>query len=151
MNERKGFQEKILKIFLRDKGHMGILIMDIVIAMLCVILVLALWFTGARFWEEGQIAYDESSFYYSMDSGNYDNLLRMSLSNRVQGKKGGAAYQEYYAVADYFEAALYYNIYVKAEDESRAKIWEEEMEDAVSRMGDLSAQQQKIDKMLETK
>lgn len=122
-------------------------ILDVVILILCIIFLFVLCFAILQF-RENEYTYSERSFYYSMESDNYDNIARMSRTNRVLGKKNGAAYQEYYALADYYEAALYYNIYTKAGDTERAEIRKKAMEDAVSRMGTLSPQKQRIDEIL---
>lgn len=121
--------------------------LDIVIIILCLIFLFALCFAIMQF-REDEYTYSERSFYYSMCSDSYDNIARMSRTNRVLGKNSGAAYQEYYALADYYEAALYYNIYTKAGDTERAEIRKRAMEDAVSRMGTLSSQKQRIDEIL---
>ena len=122
-------------------------VLDIVIMILCVIFVFVLCFAIMQFREE-DYSYRERSFYYSMESDNYDNIVQMSRTNRMLGKNNGAAYQEYYALADYYEAALYYNIYTKAGDTERAEIRKQAMEDAVRRMGTLSPQKQRIDEIL---
>lgn len=123
--------------------------LDIVIMILCLILLFALCFAIMQF-REDEYTYSERSFYYSMCSDNYDNIASMTRTNRAQGKNNQAAYQEYYALADYYEAALYYNIYTKAGDTERAEIRRRAMEDAAGRMGTLSPQKQRIDEILET-
>lgn len=151
MNRGKGMKSRMMARLLKDKEHAGVFVMDIVIGILCVVFVFALWFMIAQFAMDGSISYSEDSFYYNMRSDNYDSIMRMSRTNRINGKNRGANYQEYYALADYYEAALYYRIYTEAGDESRAEIRKQEMEDAVGRMGGLSPQKQKIDEILNKK
>jgi hypothetical protein len=78
----------------------------------------------------------------------YMDLLVASDQNRVLGKNQNKTCQEYYAVADYFDASMHYYMYEQAGDEERANIWKEKQEEAAGRMGSLSYEQSAIQTFL---
>lgn len=53
------------------------------------------------------------------------------------------------AVADYYKAAFYKNVYAVGKDSQKLSQMEQNMEDAQKRMGEMSPIKVKIDRMLE--
>lgn len=131
-----------------ERTQKGLLAMDILIAILCIVCACSLWFMISELREYGNYTYDDSSFFYNMQSGNYSTMVEMTNQNRTCNAGGNAVLQEYYAVSDYFEAVIYYNSYANAKDDERAEKWKNRMEEAAEAMGKLSAEKQKIDAIL---
>lgn len=97
---------------------------------------------------------------YEMNSGYSIDYLASSveredyaeLVNRCveaygsrDGKKG---FREFYALSDYYEAALWYQIYQEAGDTERAVIQKEKMDEAEGRLGRLAATKSRVHKQL---
>ena len=58
-------------------------------------------------------------------------------------------FKECVAVADYYKAAFYKNVYAVGKDSQKLSQMEQNMEDAQKRMGEMSPIKVKIDRMLE--
>ena len=143
MNSNSGLIGWIRNRLAKDLQHIGLLVMDILITLLCIVMVFALWFMVYSFIEAGDRGYNAYSLQISMSGEHYQNLLEKSNVNRVLGMEG-PEYEEYYAVADYFEALVNYHMYNSSGDTSAAEVWKERMSDAESRMGTLSGEKEKI-------
>lgn len=94
--------------------------------------------------------YDEDMFLYSIQDGRYSELAEKMNRNKIEHVKADAQLLECYAVADYYEAASMYYAYEKMEDAQKAASAKDDMEDAQSRMGDLSYCAAEIDGYFES-
>ena len=137
------FREQIKK----DREKPGLLLADGVITLLCVVRIVCVAGLVQDFLAERSVSMEEPSFYYALQDGNYQYLLRMTRRNRAMGADGNN-YQPYYAVADYYEAAGYCRMYEEAGDEERLELWSAKMADAESRLGDFFGQAEKIKELL---
>jgi len=124
-----------------------LLLLDIVIAGLTVFFMFMIGFAL----EEVSYSfhyYDENSFYWRLESGEYASMVTMYHTNVAEGKEKVKELQEYYGVARYFEAASEYKMYVEAGKEDLAKDALKVMEEAYAQMGDFSLVREKIHKKL---
>lgn len=132
-----------------EAEHVGLLLLDIAIVIMCIVVIGTAWGAGARLFEDSNAGYSEDFLYYVTRDGNYTSLAYMTWTNRMNGKGEKSNSQEYYAVADYYDAAVQYYMCEKAGDAAGAERWLEKMKDAESRMGDFLAEKEKIDRMLQ--
>ena len=132
-----------------EAGHVGILLLDIAIVIMCIVTIGFAWGAGAEFFTDSDIGYSEDFLYYVTRDGNYTSLAYMTWTNRMNGKGEREDSQEYYAIADYYDAAVQYYMCEKAGDAAGAKRWQEKMKDAEGRMGGFLAEKEKIDRMLQ--
>lgn len=93
--------------------------------------------------------YSEDSMLYSIQSGFYQELPGKRSANEAYGVKATEGMLECYAVADYYEAAVWYYGARQNADTQRADNAWEDMQDAVDRMGALSYCAQEIDQQFE--
>lgn len=131
-----------------DTRHVGILILDLAILVMCIVFVSSIISVAASFHEVYDEGYDSEDLYYSLREEKYAQLASQTCESRIYGKGEDAELQEYYAVADYYEAALQYQLCLEVGDADRAGQWLEKMNDAGSRLGVFSAEKEKIDQML---
>lgn len=144
MNSKSGLIGWIRNRFAKDVHRAGLFIMDILIVIFCLVMVFALWFMVYSFLEDRDKGYDAYSLQISMGGEHYQTLLEKSNANRAMGIGiRDADYEEYYAVADYFEAFTHFYMYDKAGD-AAAEMWQKRMDDAESRMGSLSGEKENI-------
>ena len=133
----------------REKKHPGLLILDFAILVMCLVFVLAVTVAVNNFREYSEsLYYEANSMYYRLEDGNYAKLAEMTWTNRVSGKADGKEFTEYYAVADYYEAAVRYRICTETGDNAGAEKWQEKMTDAEGRMGMFAWEKEKIDSFL---
>lgn len=142
------FLLKIKERIRKEARHMGILSLDVAILVMCVVLVYSAFSTARLFYEINDRGYSSAALYYRLQDGNYALLAEMTWTNRMVGKGEDADAQEYYAVADYYEAAMQYRLCQEAQDTDGAARWLEKMKDAESRIGVFAAEIEKIDQML---
>ena len=133
-----------------EAEHVGLLLLDIAIVIMCIVTIGLAWGAGAEFFADSDMGYSEDFLYYITRDGNYTSLAYMTWTNRMNGKGERVDSQEYYAVADYYDAAIQYYICEKAGDAVGAERWLEKMKDAENRMGSFSVEKEKIDRMLRT-
>ena len=131
-----------------EMTHPGILLLDLGIAAACVVLICSLVAVVTEFYESRNWVYEAYSMFYRLEEGNYAELAEMTWNNRMSGKEDDADFQEYYAVADYYEAAVSYCMSRDAKNDEEAEKWQAKMADAVGRMGTFTAEKAKIDEML---
>ena len=77
------------------------------------------------------------TYIYRIKEGDYGRVVEATYQNRTNGVKETEDLAECYAVSDYFESAFLYRVY-QTRDLEKAKQYEEEMADALSRMGELT-------------
>lgn len=132
-----------------DARVLPLLVMDIMIAALCVILVFEVGLTVVRGAEAANDfrGFSEEDFFYQMSRGRYDTMVNMYHTNKEFGR-GGEKYEACYAVAEYFEAASYCRMYEEAGDTQRADMWKGRRKDAEERLGDLSVMTEDIQEIL---
>lgn len=61
-------------------------------------------------------SYDEDTFLYTIQDGRYSELPEKKRRNEMEHVKADAQLQECYAVADYYEAASIYYMYLQNGD-----------------------------------
>lgn len=89
------------------------------------------------------------SLLYCIKEYDYHSLLDEVHSNRANGfdEKSNPQYKEPYAVSDYFEAELFYNVY-KESDPDRANKLKVIMEESKSKLDSLDYVPDNIDDMM---
>ena len=78
-----------------------------------------------------------------------DYAQKYSLKLEENKKNATQDFKECVAVADYYKAAFYKNVYAVGKDSQKLSQMEQNMEDAQKRMGEMSPIKVKIDRMLE--
>ncbi len=124
-----------------------LLILDIIIAGLTVFLMFMIGFAV----EEATYSYnvyDEDSFYWRLESEEYASMVNMYHMNVAAGKGEDRKLQEYYGVAEYFEAAADYKMYVEAGEKELADAAYGKMQKAYNKMGDFAILKEKIEAKL---
>ena len=132
-----------------ESKHIVLLLLDIVIVVMCVVVIGSVWRTVSEFYTVFDRNYTANSFYYRTRDEEYALLADMAWSNRMYGRGEIADFQEYYAVADYYDAAVQYYVCLRAGDTAGAERWLEKMKEAENRMGGFTAEKEKIDRMLQ--
>ena len=123
--------------------------LDILIVILGIVAVFCMIIMIAFFREERDRGYSKYSLQSSISMQQYQRTVQMSNSNRDMGiGLGDPEYEEYYAVADYFEAEFYVQLYNEAGETQRAKMWEEKKNTAAGKMGVLAPEKEKITEYL---
>lgn len=134
----------------QDKKNKGLFILDIAIAVMSVVTVLCLIAMVLFFLEEKDYSYQNYSFQGAIMRQDYGSVLGMAGTNRFGDiHVGEAEYEEYYAVGDYFEAAVYEKIYTQQGEKELAAEWAKKKESAASRLYVMSPEKEKIDSILE--
>ncbi len=127
-----------------EKKPLGILLLDIAIMVMFLVFLFMAGTAVAAFREyQADRVYQPVSLYYRMEDGDYGRMVQMVWQNRVMGETD-QEYAEYYAVADYFEAAVQYRICTETGDSAGAEKWLEKMADAEGRLGMFSEEKEKI-------
>ena len=121
----------------KKKRSPGLVALDIVIGILCLALVGAAGFALDMWQESFGWEYDEDSFYYRLSDGDYGAMVEMYHYNEANNVKPDKSLRQYYAVAEYFEAASWYKVYSQSGDMHRAAGYEEAMARAEKEMGAL--------------
>lgn len=120
-------------------------LLDVLIVFFGIVLAIAIIAAVFMFKEADSYNYSNTSINYAMKGGEYSRMVSYAISNRASGYGiGDRDYEEYYAVADYFEAQVYAHMYDVAGDSARAAKWSAKAEEAVPRMGLLSPEAEKI-------
>lgn len=133
---------------IRKKFSFGVLILNIAIG-IAGLMVLLMTITLIS---ETRIAtpyyYKDSTFVWSLNEGNYNNMVEYYHENEGKGIKVNAQMQEYYAVARYYEAAVYYRAFDHAGDSVRAEYYLGKMQEAGRDFGELDGLKSGIRKQL---
>ena len=132
-----------------ESRHIVLLLLDIAVAVMCVVVFGSVWHMVSEFYIVFDQTYDADALYYRTQDENYALLAEMTWTNRMFGRGEREDSQESYAIADYYDAAVQYYMCQKAGDTTSAERWQEKMEDAESRMGGFKAEKEKIDRMLQ--
>lgn len=112
--------------------------LDLVIGFLCVILVGTVIFAVSTIKEDWNYSHDVDSFYYRLQDEDFGTMVEMYYRNKEAGVKGNRELQQYYGIAEYFEAASYYKAYKETGREEQLKKYADKMEHALTHMGELS-------------
>ncbi len=124
-------------------------ILDVVIVILVFLLVIITAGAINEIFEYSSYScYDEDSFGYRLQDGDYARMVEMYYDNMSQGAEDKKELQEYYGIAKYFEAASYYKVYITTNDMEKAATQEEKMEAALAQMGELAFVSEQIDAKL---
>lgn len=127
-----------------EKKPLGILLLDIAIMVMFLVFLFMAGTAVFAFWEyQADRVYQPESLYYRLEDGDYERMAQMVWRNRVMGETD-EEYAEYYAVADYFEAAVQYRICTETGDSAGAEKWLKKMADAEGRLGIFSGEKEKI-------
>ena len=112
----------------------AVFLLDILLGVLTVALIGAAVFAVGSFRDSLDLAYDADSFYYRLSDGDYGSMVEMYYTNEGLGTRADEELRQYYAIAEYYEAAVWYKAY---EGEEAAERYLAEMESARARMGEL--------------
>ena len=127
-----------------------IVIMDIIIVLL--VLVNACMIIAIKE-NSDNINVDSKTYFlmklYGEDGKAVDYAQKYSLKLEENKKNATQDFKECVAVADYYKAAFYKNVYAVGKDSQKLSQMEQNMEDAQKRMGEMSPIKVKIDRMLE--
>ena len=82
-------------------------------------------------------SYDEDTFLYTIQDGRYSELPDKKRRNEMEHVKADVQLQECYAVADYYEAASMYYMYLQNGDTEKGQKAQADMKTAQSGMGEL--------------
>lgn len=132
----------------RERKHLGIRLLDLAIIVMCVVFVRSVILVAVSFYDANDLGHDTNTLYYRLRDQDYARLAESTWRNRMYGRENDVEAQEYYAVADYFEAAIQYRLCREAEDNDGAENWLEKMKDAESRMGVFVSEKEKIDEII---
>ena len=143
MNKRmRGIQAEIKRC-----KNIKILILDIAI-------VIAVLVLGGSILGIAELAYYESgtgssleNLAYSVEREDYAELLYMCQLNGIK-RESDKDFQEFYALADYYEAATWYKAYLETGDSKRTAAQKEKMDAAALGLGRLSATKSRVDAQL---
>lgn len=125
------------------------LISNIVIGILAFLLTLIILLTAFSVSDELKTyTTDEDSLVFSLQYGQYDDLLRNYHRNEALNVKTTKTMEECYAIARYYEAALDYQLALRAEDPAQQKEAKERMTQSAGEMGDFSYIKEEIDELL---
>lgn len=135
--------DKLVNWIKEQSKQPKLFVLDVMIAGLTVFLFMMIGFAvdEARY---SRNYYDEDSFYWRLESGEYASMVTMYYANVAEGKENVKELQEYYGVARYFEAASEYKMYIKVGRDDLAKEALKIMEEAYVQMGDFSMVREKI-------
>lgn len=90
----------------------------------------------------------EESLLYSLEYGQYGNLVKYYHRNIACNAKSTETMEECYAIARYYEAAIDYKIALLDNDTGLLEKTENIMVESVKEMGDLSYAKEEIDQLL---
>ena len=126
------------------------IVLDIVIALLCLAFVLAVVFALDMYRESFAWSYDADSFYYRLSDGDFGAMVEMYYYNESNNVKPDEELEMYYGVAKYFEAASWYKVYSEAGDSQWTAVYRQAMDEAEADMGSLNMLAEDICLALET-
>lgn len=135
--------------FVKKRRSPGILALDIIVGILCVITIGAGVFAFTSFKEDWGYSFDADSFYYRLEDEDFGQMVEMYYANEAAGIDADEELKQYYGVAKYFEAASYYKAYQEAEDSEQALKYQGKMQEAQNEMGELNFLSDRICEKLE--
>lgn len=145
---KNDFRSTLKQRIRQETRHMGILFLDLAILVMCAVFVYSIITVAISFYEIHDKGYDSEVLYYRLSDEDYARLADLTWQNRIYGRGNDEDSQKYYAVADYYEAAVQYRMCRELGDADGAENWLKKMTDAAGRMGVLAAEKEKIDQML---
>ena len=110
-------------------------LLDGVITLLCIALVGAAIFAVSSLRDSLDLNYDADSFYYRLSDGDFGAMVEMYYSNESMGAKADEELRQYYAIARFYEAAIWYRAYA---GQPEAADYLAKMDEARGAMGELS-------------
>lgn len=127
--------------------NIKILLLDIGIIAAFLVLVFGIWKLAENVVYEVNEGYSIGSLAVAVEREEYADLLIM-CSQDYGNKEQKKEYQEFYALADYYQAASWYKVYLNAKNTERAAIQQEKMNAAEEKLGRLSATKNRVDARL---
>ena len=125
------------------------LISNIAIGILAFLLTLIILLTAFSVSDELKTyTADEDSLIFSLQYSQYDDLLRNYHRNEALNVKTTKTMEECYAIARYYEAALDYQLALRAENPAQQEEAKERMTQSAGEMGDFSYIKEEIDELL---
>lgn len=121
---------------------------NMIIIALCIVLACAIIYGFGQFMGYERYRYDTGSFYYSLQSGQYSQMVSMYYNNQSSKGTDSDDIEPYYAVARYFEAASFYKAYMDAGETEAAEKRRIQMEEAAGQMEVFAPEADKIDALL---
>ena len=131
----------------KTKGK--ILILNIAIVLLALILIPFIFIFLEEWKYSRHTGYKENTFAYRLEDGRYGSMVEYYHENEANHIEDNGNITEYYAVARFYEAALYYKAFLDAGDDARAAVYAEKMKAAQRDLGSLEGFDKKILKQLE--
>lgn len=89
------------------------------------------------------------SFVYRLNDGDYNRMVQYYHENEGKDIEITSELREFYALARFYEAAVYYKGFQSTGDTARAAAYAEKMKAAERDLGELSGTQKKVLKLLE--
>lgn len=122
--------------------------LNIVIVILCVLIMVM----GTRtVWEFVELispdSIEESAYVWYLENENFNAIWRAYYTDTVRTEDK----QEYYALAQYYEAQIFYTAFNHVGDTERAEKYAERMEQAVKKMGGFVGVKDRIDALVSEK
>ncbi|MGN1146663.1 MAG: hypothetical protein ACI4R5_09455 [Acetatifactor sp.] len=125
-----------------------VLVLNIIIVVLVFLLIIRVIMLVGEFSDSCERGYKEESFVYRMQDESYMSMVEMYHTNAGLQLKSSKEAEEYYGVAQYYEAASYYKIFFEAGDVLRMEKYLQKMNEASEKMGELGFVTEKIDARL---
>lgn len=126
---------------LEEQGFV-VVALNIVIVILCVLIMVMETRTVSEFVALISPEFiEESDYVWYLEIKNYNALWRAYYNDEVRTKDK----QEYYALAQYYEAHIFHKAFNHVGDTERAEKYAERMEKAVEKMGDFIEVKDRID------
>lgn len=119
-----------------------------IIIVLALILIGRIAYTIKAFSEIYNEDYLESHLLYRLKDEDFGSMVLTYHSNVAQGFGDKKELQDYHAIAEYYEAAAYYKMYMEAGDLERAEREKIKMDQSAGGFGELYFVKDKIDKRL---
>lgn len=123
-------------------------ILDIVIIFLGLAFAASLIFMVKSFCEYSYLGMGRDFEPYHLEWETYNHMLPNYYEIKIGEKKLQKDQEPYFAVAEYFEGALYYTMYEKMQDTQRMEEYKEQMERAAGNMEDFSFAKENIDEKM---
>lgn len=120
-------------------------VLNIVIAILGVLIVVTGFRTASEFVEISRNEVEESAYVRYLEDENFNAIWNAYYNDTARTKDK----QEYYALAQYYEAHIFYTAFTRVGDMERAERYAERMAEAAEEMGDFIEVKKKIDVRVE--
>ena len=121
-----------------------IMVMNIVIVVIGIIMVICGFVATSNLYGRYSMPNTDRSMYYCINGGDFERMVSMYHQNVQAGFGDDRRMQEYYGVAEYYEAASFYKVFLDAGDTARAEREKAKMDTALVRMGGWSIVEQEV-------